>query len=166
MHRAAERPIASRSARATSAAPTQDADEKLGITRELMGGDPTTFAGSDHGFAPAVVRRQRQLRAEPGARSAASRSTRAAAAPRTAAPSAAHRSHRRRRPVATDDIAKACWAGGTIQIYINPNRLKNAAQPTSATFPTYEEVRTAIRDAFAGLDRPGEPRQAGRPARS
>ena len=42
--------------------------------------------------------------------------------------------------VATDDIAKACWAGGTIQIYINPNRL-SAAQPTSATFPTYEEVR-------------------------
>ena len=30
----------------------QDADEKLGITRELMGGNPTTFAGSDHGFAP------------------------------------------------------------------------------------------------------------------
>ena len=30
----------------------QDADEKLGIARELMGGNPTTFAGSDHGFAP------------------------------------------------------------------------------------------------------------------
>ena len=30
----------------------EDADEKLGITRELMGGNPTTFAGSDHGFAP------------------------------------------------------------------------------------------------------------------
>ena len=29
-----------------------DADEKLGITRGLMGGNPTTFAGSDHGFAP------------------------------------------------------------------------------------------------------------------
>ena len=30
----------------------EDADEKLGVTRKLMGGDPTTFAGSDHGFAP------------------------------------------------------------------------------------------------------------------
>ena len=30
----------------------EDADEKLGITRKLMGGNPTTFAGSDHGFAP------------------------------------------------------------------------------------------------------------------
>ena len=29
-----------------------DADEKLGIVRGLMGGNPTTFAGSDHGFAP------------------------------------------------------------------------------------------------------------------
>ena len=29
-----------------------DADEKLGFARELMGGNPTTFAGSDHGFAP------------------------------------------------------------------------------------------------------------------
>src|SRR6185312_13016327 len=31
----------------------EDADEKLGVTRSLMGGNPTTFAGSDHGFAPA-----------------------------------------------------------------------------------------------------------------
>src|SRR5207247_6928144 len=30
----------------------EDADEKLGIARSLLGGDPTTFAGSDHGFAP------------------------------------------------------------------------------------------------------------------
>ena len=37
-----------------------DADEKLGVARALMGGNPTTFAGSDHGFAPAVLRGQRQ----------------------------------------------------------------------------------------------------------
>src|SRR3954453_7280201 len=29
-----------------------DADEKLAVTRSLMGGNPTTFAGSDHGFSP------------------------------------------------------------------------------------------------------------------
>ena len=29
-----------------------DADEKLALARSLMGGNPTTFAGSDHGFAP------------------------------------------------------------------------------------------------------------------
>ena len=66
-------------------------------------------------------------------------------------------------PVATDDIAKACWAGGTIQIYVNPNRLKNAAQASSASFPTYEEVRTAVRTAFQNLTDPATPGQAGRP---
>src|SRR5215210_1097932 len=30
----------------------EDADEKLHVTRKLMGGNPTTFAASDHGFAP------------------------------------------------------------------------------------------------------------------
>ena len=29
-----------------------DADEKLAVARKLMGGNPVTFAGSDHGFAP------------------------------------------------------------------------------------------------------------------
>ena len=60
-------------------------------------------------------------------------------------------------PNPADDITKACWAGGTIQIYINPNRLRNAAQPTSATFPTYEEVRTAVRNAFQTLTDPANP---------
>ena len=110
-----------------------DADEKLGITRELMGGDPTTFAGSDHGFAPQWYAVNANDGPERRRRSAASRCTRAARAPRTAARSAERRSLRPTAPVATDDITKACWAGGTIQIYINPNRLKNAAQPTSAS---------------------------------
>ena len=30
----------------------EDADEKLAHVRALMGKDPITFAGSDHGFAP------------------------------------------------------------------------------------------------------------------
>ena len=42
-----------------------DADEKLGITRELMGGNPTTFAGSDHGFAPQWYAVNANARAEP-----------------------------------------------------------------------------------------------------
>src|SRR5262245_45806703 len=29
-----------------------EASNKLGLARQLMGGDPTTFAGSDHGFGP------------------------------------------------------------------------------------------------------------------
>src|SRR3954463_5185398 len=44
----------------------QDADEKLGVTRELMGGNPTTFAGSDHGFGAQSY----AINAEPGLNSA------------------------------------------------------------------------------------------------
>ena len=134
----------------------EDADEKLGITRELMGGNPATFAGSDHGFAPqayAVNANQVlnsatvggvSLHASGGGASNCSAVGGAPVAPPTA-------------PNPGDDIAKACWAGGTIQIYVNPNRLKNAAQPTSASFPTYEEVRTAVRDAFQSLADPAHP---------
>ena len=133
-----------------------DADEKLEITRDLMGGNPTTFAGSDHGFAPqwyavnanAVLNQATvggvSLHASGGGASNCS----AVGGVPVVAPTA---------PVATDDIAKACWAGGTIQIYINPNRLRNSAQPTSANFPTYEEVRTAVRNAFATLTDPANP---------
>ena len=52
VHRAPEGRTAPRSARSYIRSAYADADEKLGITRELMGGDPTTIAGSDHGFAP------------------------------------------------------------------------------------------------------------------
>jgi 2',3'-cyclic-nucleotide 2'-phosphodiesterase (5'-nucleotidase family) len=121
-----------------------------------MGGNPTTFAGSDHGFAPqwyAVNANYMlnqatvggvSLHASGGGASNCSAVGGAPVSPPTP-------------PVATDDITKACWAGGTIQIYINPNRLKNAAQPTSASFPTYEAVRTAIRNAFQGLTDPANP---------
>ena len=73
-----------------------DADEKLGVTRGLMGGNPTTFAGSDHGFAPqwyavnankvlndATGRRRLPAREQARAPPTAARSLRR---PRTAAP--------------------------------------------------------------------------------
>ena len=44
------------------------------------------------------------------------------------------------------DLAKACWAGGTVQIYLNP---------TLPAGITYEAVRTAVRNAFANLTDPG-----------
>ena len=147
----------SRSARATSAARTRTPTRSSGITRELMGGNPTTFAGSDHGFAPQwyAVNANEVLNDADGRRRLAAREQRADASNCSAvggAPVAPPTA-----PIATDDITKACWAGGTIQIYVNPNRLKNAAQPTSATFPTYEEVRTAVRNAFQNLTDPANP---------
>jgi 2',3'-cyclic-nucleotide 2'-phosphodiesterase (5'-nucleotidase family) len=116
-----------------------DADEKLGITRQLMGGNPTTFAGSDHGFAPQwfAVNAQAVLN---GA---------------TVGGTSLHASNANASNcgAATTDIAKACWAGGTVQVYINPARLKSTANPS---FPTYEEVRTAAKNAFLALNTGGQ----------
>jgi 2',3'-cyclic-nucleotide 2'-phosphodiesterase (5'-nucleotidase family) len=110
-----------------------DADEKLGITRQLMGGNPTTFAGSDHGFAPQwfAVNANKVLN---GA---------------TVGGNSLHASNANASNcgAATTDIAKACWAGGTIQIYINP---------TLPSGVTYAAVRTAVKDAFLALNTGGQ----------
>ena len=134
-----------------------DADEKLHLARELMGGNPTTFAGSDHGFAPQwyAVNANKVLNdAEINGKSLhvsnESASNCSAIVPVAPAPG---------EPVppvseTNTDMTKACWAGGTIQIYINPARLRSTAQPT---WPTYEQVRTAIRTAFEGVTDPANP---------
>lgn len=123
----------------------EDADEKLGITRGLMGGNPTTFAGSDHGFAPQwyAVNANKVL----------FDATVTTAFPATFSLHASNASASN-CSAATTDIAKACWAGGTIQIYINPARLKSTANPS---FPTYDEVRAAVRTAFQTLTDPANP---------
>ena len=123
-----------------------DADEKLGIARALMGGNPTTFVGSDHGFAPqwyAVNAIKILNSASVGgislhASSATSVSNcSGVAVTLTAAPANAY---------VSGDLAKACWAGGTIQIYV------------SLTLPagiTNAMVRTAARNAFLALNTGG-----------
>ena len=131
-----------------------DADEKLGKVRAADGRRPDDGRRLRPRLRGAVVRRQRQRGAEPGhgRRRLAARERR-----RHVELQRRRRRPGRRRTRATDDIAKACWAGGTTQIYINPNRLKNAGQPATATFPTYEEARTAIRNAFSSLTDPANP---------
>jgi 2',3'-cyclic-nucleotide 2'-phosphodiesterase (5'-nucleotidase family)/predicted AlkP superfamily phosphohydrolase/phosphomutase len=131
-----------------------DADEKLAFARGLMGGNPTTFAGSDHGFAPqwfavnankvlndATVDGQSLHVSSENASNCS-----AIVAPTTTPPTPVSETN--------TDMTKACWAGGTIQIYINPARLRSAAQPT---WPTYAQVRTAIRDAFEDVTDPANP---------
>ena len=46
------------------------------------------------------------------------------------------------------NLAKACWAGGTAQIYVNS---------TLPAGTTYEQVRTRIIDAFQSLTDPANP---------
>ena len=112
-----------------------------------MGGNPTTFAG----LRPRLRRRSgtRSTRARccstrrctTRPRSGRLDCTRATRTPRTAAPP-------------PTDLAKACWAGGTIQIYVN------------TTLPagiTYAAVRDGGQRRVPEPHRPGQPGQAGRP---
>ena len=138
----------------------EDADEKLHVTRELMGGDPTTFAGSDHGFAPqslAVNARKVLLDktvswtvpaaggqpATPQTVSLHASGLGATANCRgnnlvTAAANGAY---------VSGDLTKACWAGGTIQVYVSP---------TLPAGLTYAAVRTAVTEAFNALNTGGK----------
>ena len=80
----------------------QEADEVLTRARELMGKDPTTFVASDHGFAPQFLAIDAsQPLVEMGLLSR----------PQTS----------NCRPATGETIgkAKACWAGGALQIYLN-----------------------------------------------
>jgi 2',3'-cyclic-nucleotide 2'-phosphodiesterase (5'-nucleotidase family) len=112
-----------------------EADAKLELARSLMGGSPTTFAGSDHGFAPqwyAVNARKVLFDAQvDGISLQASGGATASNCGAT-----------------TTNLTKACWAGGTIQVYVNP---------TLPAGTTYEEVRTAVVDAFENLSDPANP---------
>ncbi len=112
-----------------------EADAKLTLARQLLGGNPTTIAGSDHGFAPqwyAVNARKVLFDAQVNGQSLQ------ASGGNTASNCGA----------ATTDLTKACWAGGTIQIYINP---------TLPSGTSYEQVRTAVIDAFTNLTDPNNP---------
>lgn len=112
-----------------------EADAKLAEARQLLGGDPTTFATSDHGFAPqwyAVNARKVLFDAQVKGTSLQ------ASGGSTASNCGA----------AKDDLAKACWAGGTIQIYVNP---------TLPSGTSYEDVRSAVIAAFQNLKDPANP---------
>jgi hypothetical protein len=80
----------------------QGADRTLRIVRNLMGGDTTTFVASDHGFAPQFLAIDAsKVLVDLGLLSK----------PQTS----------NCRPASGETIgkAKACWAGATVQIYLN-----------------------------------------------
>ncbi|HEX5823242.1 MAG TPA: 5'-nucleotidase C-terminal domain-containing protein [Candidatus Limnocylindrales bacterium] len=80
----------------------RESDETLTLARSLLGKDPTTFVSSDHGFAPQFLAIDASLPlVQMGLLSA----------PQTS----------NCRPATGETIgsAKACWAGGTVQIYLN-----------------------------------------------
>jgi 2',3'-cyclic-nucleotide 2'-phosphodiesterase (5'-nucleotidase family) len=105
------------------------ADTKLAIARSHMPADTTVFAGSDHGFAPQwwAVNAGKIL-SDAGLQSPEQPSN--------------------CRAAATTNLAKACWAGGTAQVYVN------TALPAGVT---YEGVRTQVINAFNALTDPANP---------
>ena len=106
-----------------------EADETLALGRSLMGGSATVFAGSDHGFAPQWY---------------------AVNAPKVLADAGIQTPEQPSncRAAATTNLAKACWAGGTAQIYVNP---------TLPAGVTYAQVRTQIVNAFQSVTDPANP---------
>jgi 2',3'-cyclic-nucleotide 2'-phosphodiesterase (5'-nucleotidase family) len=116
------------------------ADRMLGVARSLMGKDPTTFVASDHGFAPQFLAIDAsKVLVDLGLLST----------PQTS----------NCRPASGETIgkAKACWAGGTVQIYLN----LAGRDPVSTT---YQQVAAAdeastvasIKAAFGALTDPND----------
>jgi 2',3'-cyclic-nucleotide 2'-phosphodiesterase (5'-nucleotidase family) len=113
----------------------EEADGTLGLGRSLMGADATVFASSDHGFAPqwfAVNTRKVLFDATVDGMSV----------------QGSGGSGTGNCTAVASDLAKGCWAGGTVQIYVNP---------TLPAGTTYEEVRTAVVNAFESLTDPTNP---------
>lgn len=79
-----------------------ESDQTLALARSLMGKDPTTFVASDHGFAPQFLAIDAsKILVDLGLLSRSQTSN--------------------CRPATGETIgkAKACWAGGAVQIYLN-----------------------------------------------
>ena len=126
-----------------------EADETLGLGRELMGKkDTTVMASSDHGFAPQwLAINARKILFDKKVRNTV---TGLDVSLHPSGDPAVAGSLSNCRAGNAADLAKACWAGGTVQIYVNP---------TLPAGITYEAVRTAAREAFANLTDPGVPGQ-------
>jgi predicted AlkP superfamily phosphohydrolase/phosphomutase len=105
------------------------ADSMLALGRSLIGGDPTIFASSDHGFAPQwLAINAGKILFDAGLQSAEQTSN--------------------CRPRAATDLAKECEAGGTAQIYVNP----------SLPPEQHAAVVQRIVDAFRAVTDPADPR--------
>jgi 2',3'-cyclic-nucleotide 2'-phosphodiesterase (5'-nucleotidase family) len=111
------------------------ADHHLALARSLMGGNPTTFASSDHGFAPQwLAGNARRVLFD----ASVSGTSLQASGGNTASNCGA----------VVSDLTKACWAGGTAQIYINPTLPPGIAAA---------DVKQAVLAAFQNLNDPANP---------
>ncbi len=117
-----------------------ESDATLKLARSLAGRNPTTFVGSDHGFAPQFLAVDASLPlVELGLLSK----------PQT--------SNCRPATGETIGMAKACWAGGTLQIYLNLAG-RDPAGGGVQQVPAAAEAETlaAIRAKYQGLVDPND----------
>ena len=118
----------------------QGADATLALAQSLMPGQLSTFVASDHGFAPQFLAIDAsQVLVELGLLS--------------------HPQTSNCRPASAETIgkAKACWAGGTVQIYLN----LEGREPADERFqqvPAEDEASTveAIKAAYLALSDPND----------
>jgi 2',3'-cyclic-nucleotide 2'-phosphodiesterase (5'-nucleotidase family) len=113
-----------------------EADETLALGQKMIGGKPTTFAVSDHGFGSQWL----AVNAGKVLYDAGLTGTEVFSNCRTSPATGT--------PAAFADRVKVCWAGGAAQVYVNP---------TLPTGVTYEGVRTAVINAFTSLTDPANP---------
>ena len=130
----------------------QGANDTLALTRELMegaGNDPVIFTGADHGFAPQFLAIQAgKVLFDIGLQASGEQVSNC-------------------RPITSFNKAKACWAGGTVQVYINlvgrdPDPRTQAQKDAGVPDPRvaavdYAATRTAIMNAFTALSDPDHP---------
>lgn len=113
-----------------------EADQTLALGRALVGGNPTTFATSDHGFGSQwLAVNAGKVLADAGIQ-------------KNGDGSEVFSNCRSASGSGVLNLAKACWSGGTAQIYVN------TSLPAGWT---YEQVRTAVVDAFSRLTDPANP---------
>ena len=132
-----------------------EADATLALGRRLMGKkDTTVFASSDHGFAPQwLAINARKLLFETTVRNTVTGldvSVHPSGNPTAVFPNPPGGTplSNCRAQLGAADLAKACWAGGTTQFYVNP---------TLPAGVTYEAVRNAIIAKFSALTDPATP---------
>ena len=115
-----------------------EADATLALGRQLMGEKTTTFASSDHGFgAQWLAVNAGKVLFDAGLQNSGG-----------ATPTEVFSNCRAGTGAGAINLAKACWAGGTAQIYVNS---------TLPAGTTYEQVRTAVINAFQNLTDPANP---------
>ena len=114
----------------------KEADATLALGRKLMGGSPTTFATSDHGFGSQwLAVNAGKVLFDAGLQNNGSTAGEVF-------------SNCRAGGTGSLNLAKACFAGGTAQIYVNT---------TLPAGTTYEQVRTSVINAFSALTDPANP---------